>query len=400
MKVALIIERYHAHGGGAERWTDRLARQLIARGIETHLIARTIQSAPADAQCHRAPIAWADRFDRLAFGRFAERLLSTIDVDIAHDMGSGWRAEIIMPHHGSRVAGFERNSQLLSPWTRRWRKWAHRALPRYRGFANLERRQYDPSQQARYIAVSNMVASDLERLHGVPNDRIHTIHNGVDTELFSSTVDGDARRALRRLWGFSNETVYLIMAHNFRLKGVDELLEATARLSDRQPRIGLVVAGDGPIQRYRQLARRWKCEDKVRFVGNLAEPAQAYQAADVYVHPTYYDPCSLVVLEAWASGLPVITTRHNGASELMRDGIEGRILGEPTDIEGLAGAMESYLDLDRRQAAGHAARSLALRNSQQQNVDRVIELYHEVVSRRRWGASPRSSERQDATSAA
>src|SRR5262249_44622821 len=79
-------------------------------------------------------------------------------------------------------------------------------------------------------------------------------------------------------------------------------------------------------------------------------------AADFFVHPTFYDPCSHVVLEALACGLPVITTRYNGASELLQPPREGFVLDDPHDHERLAGAMARLLDPARRPACAPGAR--------------------------------------------
>ena len=75
-----------------------------------------------------------------------------------------------------------------------------------------------------------------------------------------------------------------------------------------------------------------------------------YFAADFFVHPTFYDPCSLVVLEALACGLPVITTRYNGAAEVLHPPREGFVIDDPHDLDQLAGAMKQLLDPARRAA--------------------------------------------------
>ena len=81
-----------------------------------------------------------------------------------------------------------------------------------------------------------------------------------------------------------------------------------------------------------------------------------YFAADFLVHPTFYDPCSHVVLEALACGLPVITTRYNGASELLHPPREGYVIDDPHDHERLAWCLTQLLDPARRSACAQAAR--------------------------------------------
>ena len=93
----------------------------------------------------------------------------------------------------------------------------------------------------------------------------------------------------------------------------------------------------------------------VRFHGFMPDPRNAYFAADLLVHPTFYDPCSLVVQEALACGLPVITSRHNGDAELLDPPHEGLVIDDPHDSGALAGALNYFLDAGKRQTAGRAA---------------------------------------------
>lgn len=120
----------------------------------------------------------------------------------------------------------------------------------------------------------------------------------------------------------------------------------------------------------------------VRFTGAVPDPAPLYAAADVYVQPTFYDPCSLVALEALASGLPLVTSRYNGVAELLTDGQEGYVLQDPARADELVWRLESLLPPARRDAMGRAARQLALRHTFAQNVDEILAIYQQLSRRR------------------
>jgi UDP-glucose:(heptosyl)LPS alpha-1,3-glucosyltransferase len=113
------------------------------------------------------------------------------------------------------------------------------------------------------------------------------------------------------------------------------------------------------------LARRLGVAGRVRFAGYHADMREVYCASDFLVHPTFYDPCSNVVLEALLCGLPVVTSRHNGAAELLtRADAEGRcaegfVLPEPHDHARLAGCMNELIDPKRRRQCAAAARAAA-----------------------------------------
>src|SRR6185312_16426008 len=103
------------------------------------------------------------------------------------------------------------------------------------------------------------------------------------------------------------------------------------------------------IPSYQRLARRLQISAQVVFAGRLGRVEEAYAAADVALQPTRYDACSLATVEGLASGLPTITTRRNGAAELLGHGTHGYILDDAEDVEGMAAAMQRLLQPELRQ---------------------------------------------------
>jgi UDP-glucose:(heptosyl)LPS alpha-1,3-glucosyltransferase len=180
------------------------------------------------------------------------------------------------------------------------------------------------------------------------------------------------------------------VAHNFRLKGVPTLLRAMSRLAELRLPVHLLVVGGRHLRPWRRAAARLGVDRIVSFVGLKDDTAPYYAAADVYVHPTHYDPCSLVVLEAAASGLPVITTRINGVSELLHDGVDSLLIHDRCDADELAGRTRSLFDDPLRRAMGAAARQTALQHTLGRNVEQILDVYREVLGLRpgRSGARP------------
>ncbi len=381
MRIALVIEQFDPHCGGAERWTWDFATWLRREGYEVHVVARRFAetAAPLGIIAHAvSPLA-----RRLRFAEEAESLLRRLDVDVIHDMGSGWYGDVFQPHGGSRRAASEQNLALAPPLLRPLKRVVQHWLPRYRQFDRLVQRQFADQRRA-YIALSQMVARDFSRWHGVPSERVRLIYNGVDTERFTPDARGTFREEQRRKLGSSpEECVVLIVAHNFRLKGVPALLRAVGELRRQGQPVRLVIAGGRPTMRWHLLARRWCDPQGVTFAGPVDDPRPLYAAADVYAQPTHYDPCSLVVLEALACGLPVITTRYNGAGEQIDSTVSGRVLEHPSNHRLLARAIESYLNPAVRARAGEAARSVALAHTFERNCREVVAVYEELQARRR-----------------
>jgi UDP-glucose:(heptosyl)LPS alpha-1,3-glucosyltransferase len=233
-----------------------------------------------------------------------------------------------------------------------------------------------------------MVARDIARHHGWPADRMRVVYNGVDAEKFSPHLRHTLRAPLRLRLGLRNERLLLIVAHNFELKGVPALLRATALLVQDGRPIHLAVVGGKPsaLPAYRRAARRLGIDAAVTFAGPVADAAPWYAAADVYVQPTFYDPCSLVVLEALACGLPVITSRYNGAGELLNEGVEGFVLDDPSDDRRLAERIELLLDDELREHMARQARRRALRCTFDHNGQAIVDVYHQVKAATRRAA--------------
>jgi UDP-glucose:(heptosyl)LPS alpha-1,3-glucosyltransferase len=133
---------------------------------------------------------------------------------------------------------------------------------------------------------------------------------------------------------------------------------------------------------FEQMAKNLGVADVVRFLGFVPDPRNAYFAADLLVHPTFYDPCSLVVQEAMACGLPVITSRYNGASELLNPPHDGLVIRDPHDGEELAGALGYFLDPGRRQACARAALRGARKWTFADHYRQLLKLLDEAVRRK------------------
>ena len=386
MRVGLVLDRFNRRLGGVEQWTAGLADHLLARGYEVHVAARSIAAHERrpGLVAHELP----PRPSRVALADAAAELLRPLRLDVIHDMGLGWYYDLLQPHGGARLAAHQQNLALAPAWSRSAKSAAQRLLPRYRDFNSLCEKQYAPLDTDRparlVVAISEMVRSDLIAHHGVDRSRLRLVYNGVDAERFTPALREVHRRKVRRSLNIlGNEAMYLIVAHNLLLKGLPALVRAAARLRKMgQPGV-IVVVGGKRLPRWQRQAAQAGIADRIRFVGAVDDPTPYYAAADVYVQPTWYDPCSLVLLEALACGLPVITTRFNGAGELIDPGVHGTILDDPSDDLSLARAMSEWSNPGRRSMAARLARERMLAHTFERNMEEILELYQEVIATRR-----------------
>ncbi|MCX6968781.1 MAG: glycosyltransferase family 4 protein [Verrucomicrobia bacterium] len=382
MKIGLVLEHFDPQRGGLENWTWQFAERLEELGHEVHVIACDFASSATGRVPVLHPVEYVTS-PVLRAARF-EQVLRSLRLDVIHDMGCGWYADLYHPHGGSTRAFREHNLMRIPRW-RQIRFWRER---RYREQAEIERRELaDPA--ALVVAVSQMVLEHFHALHGIPRERLRLIHNGVDEERFSPQHCAAIREASRRMTGASgDETVFLLVAHNLRLKNAESAIRALAVLAAGGAPARLVIAGGKRPGPFVELARKLGISDRVTFLEALGDIRPCYAAADVCVHPTWYDPCSLVAIEALACGLPLITTRFNGVSELMTDGEEGFLLADPADVAALAEKMRVLLDPALRSKMGASARRLAGQHSLNHQTGRFLALYQEVVSRKNRAVSP------------
>ena len=163
-------------------------------------------------------------------------------------------------------------------------------------------------------------------------EKIRVIYNGVDRERFSpDRLRHKPPAAIVELGLEPGIPTILFVGSGFKRKGLHFLIAALPRMQRRDSR--LLVVGHGRTSPYERLAAKLGVAQRVRFLGPQPAVERFYAAGRVLALPTIYDPCSNVVLEALAGGLPVVTTAANGASEFIQPGKNGAILARPDDCQ-------------------------------------------------------------------
>ena len=382
MKIGLVIEHLDPRRGGAEQWTCEHAEQLLSRGYEVHIVTQSISAAAA--RLNIVPHVLGPSRSVLGRAEAAERKLRGLGLDVIHDFGMGWYNHIFQSPDGSRIAQWEQKLHRLPEWVRPWKRAMIRTLPRYRDFRRLMDRQFgEPGRIV--LAISQMCAQDYQQYHNVPPERIRLVYHGIDTQRFSPAHRPQWRDVTRRQLGIrDDEVVFLFVGHDYARKGLATAVRAIERLAAENLPVRLLVVGGKRHDRFPHLHRTLR--HAVLRVGAADDPVPQYAAADAVVLPTFYDPFGLVILEAAASSLPVVTTRMAGASELLDDGVNGCVIDDPADDRELADRMRPLLDAGCRARMGEAARKLALRHTVQRSCEEIIALYQEIAGRRRAAA--------------
>jgi len=217
---------------------------------------------------------------------------------------------------------------------------------------------------------------------GVDPARLFIFGRGVDAETFAP-----AHRTwtMRQRMGGKRAVIVLYVGRISREKGLDVLADAFGLAARAHPELELVLVGEGP---YRATLASRLDGARHRFLGPLTGTAlsSAYASADLFCLPSRTETFGQVVLEAAASGLPVIVTDQGGAHESVVDAETG-IVVRADDPHALAAAIDALArDPARRQRLGHQAREHASRRSGWAELfAQLVASYSEVVDRPPWG---------------
>ena len=372
--MALVRHRWVPDGGG-ERFVALLAGSLARAGCAITVVS-TRWEEPIDSVAWRrvSALECGEILSLLSFTANVARHLRWADYDLVQS-----HARLLWQDIYRAGDGCHRE------WLRQ--RAAHQALPclhrrRASGFERLvlllERTLFRRRRYRLIVASSARVRADLIRHYAVPPQDIRVIYNGVDTERFHPATRQARREAARRRLEIpAGALVALFMGTGFERKGLAYLLRALPAAGER---VQLVVAGrDAEADCYRDLARALGVEGRVRFLGPVTYPETAYAAADVFVLPTIYEPFSNACLEALASGLPVVTTRAAGVSEILDGRLDSLTLASGCDHAVLAERLRQLQDPHERQALGAEARAVAEARSLETMVGEFLEVHRTLA---------------------
>ena len=221
-----------------------------------------------------------------------------------------------------------------------------------------------------------MVKEDIQKRYGVPSERIRVIRNGIDLERFNPAAAGKHRDAIRRKYGFDDEDfVCLFTAAPGRRKGLNELLESIKLI--RNERVKLLIVGRTDKGSLAKQLSEHHLESRVAYAGFQPKIEEFYGASDCFVFPSKYDAAANVVCEALASGVPCITTRTNGSSELIEPGKNGFVVPQASDYAKICENIEHIVQLDPTRLS--SMREHAMRIGMQFTMDRHIDAIEDVL---------------------
>jgi UDP-glucose:(heptosyl)LPS alpha-1,3-glucosyltransferase len=363
-ELTLIKRKYDPKGGGAERVAARFVSGFLGKGYKITLIGETCTEPESErfrfVRVARSPLAFG--FGRTyAFHRAVQAELERRPGSFVYAMSRTFPVDV-----------FRVTEQLHFDWLRIGYSPLQRFNPRHRSILALENRMFDTRNIPFLVANSQMVKNRIVEEKGYPDKRITVVRNGIDPKLFFPAADSEQREAIRSRFGIAaDELVLLFVADNFRIKGLFRACEAVAGLDDKAVRL-FVVGGDDPAP-FRSACSRFGIADRVAFLGRRNDLRDLYVAADLLFYPTLYEPFANVCLEAAACALPILTTRTNGASELVETGKCGYIIRDADSIREMRDCIAAFARLSRseRDTLGNAALDVSCGYRWERHIDEI-----------------------------
>jgi glycosyltransferase involved in cell wall biosynthesis len=200
---------------------------------------------------------------------------------------------------------------------------------------------------SRIIAVSNAVRDDIVRTNSMSlPDKVVTIYNGIDVQSYTDC--SLTREAARIRLGLPNKEVFVYgtVGRLAETKGQRILLEAFARVYEKYPKSWLVIAGKGRLEsELRALAIELNIQERVLFLGYRTDIPEILKACDVFVLPSIAEGLPGALLEAMATGVPVIASRVGGVPEILNNPELGMMVS-PSSLDELTTAMERLYNMD------------------------------------------------------
>ncbi len=230
------------------------------------------------------------------------------------------------------------------------------------------------------IAISQSIKNEVLHYYHLPEDRINIIYNGVNTKNFTPENRPKYFAEIRERHGISGDEMVLVFAGNpFVRKGLKYTIEALPNLETKNYRLLIIGRDDPNKQPYVDIIHKLGLDDKVIWIGITPEIEKYFAASDMFILPTRYEPFGIVIVEAMASGLPVVTSKLAGAAELINDGKDGLHLKDPTDSGEISEKLNYLIQSDHeRKRIGKKARKKAEHYTWEAAAKQMLEVFEKA----------------------
>ena len=370
-----LVYPYFNKAGGVERYVVELAHALDQKNHQIEIVCSEYDQNIIGSlnvkkifQCKLGAVL------RLISFLLSDAVTSRPPDSLTHTQGTNSVRADIVHAQSCHKAWFLESLKQLKPFSWTWiRKLIN---PIHYAVIVIETIQYSWRRPRAIIAISQIVKEQIIDYFNTPDELIHVIYSGVNCEEFTPS-NNETRQQSRKSYGLTNDQIVLCFAgHEFRRKNLKTVIEALSLIED--DRYILLVAGKDDTSSFEKIAKDNGVGDRVRFLGAVTDLANLFRASDVFVFPTSHDAFGLVITEAMAAGLPVITGPDAGAAELIESGKNGIVMQNIYDATELTNHIKSLSHQQFSSSLSKAARKTAEEHTWCVVGDQISNLYSKL----------------------
>lgn len=369
VKVAIIRQKYNP-SGGAERFVQNALMQLKDKSqLQVDILARSWKEIEGVKFNRINPPYIGSLWRDFGFSKTVQSYLKNNHYDIvqSHERIPG--CQIYRAGDGLHVRWLNLRKRAGFP--------AARLNLLHSYLLKAEETMFNSEELQYVICNSKMVMNEIAQLFPAAKDKCLLIYNGVDLKRFSYPNEGEVRKQTRRRLGLNdNQPVLIFVGSGFQRKGLKQAIDAIEAVSDEIALI--VVGGDKRLEKYKSYAKSRLGENQAIFVGESL-PDEYLASADAFILPTLYDPFPNSAMEAFASGLPVLTSKQCGAAEIIQEGQNGYVF-DYFDVLAQRESIQRWLDCrsvwdSLRFVARNTVSSMTIKET----TNRMIALYEKLM---------------------
>ena len=344
MKAITLLKSSISHLGGLEKYTLRLAGAFAKKGCNVSLLTTgdtrgidPLTSINTFSHTYRSKLSV---FKVTEFDKFCSYSLKKKPSSIIFGLDRNRHQTHIRAGNGAHAAYLfhrKKSEGFL-------KKVSFSLNPLHRLLLSIEKESFESPELKTLFTNSHMVKTEILSYYNVDPSKIEVIHNGVEWQEMQKPFNESFsnKNFLEKELGVpTNVFHFLFIGHNFERKGLGELLEALVFMKDKDFHLS-VIGSDKNNHKYEQKAANLGLSTKVSFFGQRKDVSKFYQMADCLVIPSHYDPFANVTVEALAMGLSIVSSKLNGAAEILTKD-SGQIIEDLFDPYSLLNCLEKAL---------------------------------------------------------
>ncbi len=366
MKIALIVRKYQT-SGGTERYNYNLSKYLSQKNHQVTVICNKANIAPPNNNIEivKLPNFPVTRtIKTFLFNYMVLKKIKLNEFDIVQGCGKITCQDIYRAGGGFHKL-YMKSSNIQGT-----------------GFYDkimmkIEKKIYNVKNTKYVIAVSDFIAKEIHNEFNYPENRIKVFHNSVDLRVFNvNNREENRKKVLEKLKIDEKNIIFLFVANNFKLKGFLSIVNVLKSVENYK----LFVVGNDNFSKIANDIPE-AVRKNIVFFGEKKgkELIEIYHATHVLLHPTYFDPFANVCLEAMACGAVVVTTKINGASEILENNVDGMVIEHAENIKQLKDAIQQLIKNENfLKTVMEKSKKKVLNYSLENYCERIIEFYKKV----------------------